>query len=125
VSVTTPTTPIIAEDIKQWRGQDVVDREGEKLGKLDEVYYDTESDLPGFAAIKSGLIGKHVTLVPLAGASVGVGYVRVAASKEQFKGAPSFDPEAELSVDDEASSYGYFGLDHEPTSEGVRRLAKH
>jgi uncharacterized protein YrrD len=118
-------TPFIAEDIKQWRGEDVIDRTGEKLGKLDEVYYDTETDQPDFAAVKSGLIGKHVTLVPLAGASVGHDFVRVNVSKDQVKNAPSFDPEAELSADDEASSYGYYGLDYTPAGQGARRLAKH
>ena len=121
----TPTTPIVAEDIKEWRGEDVLDPAGEKLGKLDEVYYDTETDQPGFAAVKSGVIGKHVTLVPLAGATVGHDFLRVTASKDQVKNAPSLDPDAELSAEDEASSYGYFGLDYAPAGQGARRLAKH
>jgi PRC-barrel domain len=113
------------EDIKQWAGQDVVDAGGDKLGKLEEVYYDTESDVPAFAAVKSGLIGKHVSLVPLEGASVGQSYVRVAAAKGEFKDAPNFDPDAELTVDDEASSYRHYGLDYQPSGQGARRLAKH
>jgi uncharacterized protein YrrD len=124
-SPTTPFTPIFVEDIKKWQGDDVIDQAGEKLGKLEEVYYDAETDLPGFAAVKSGVLGKRVTLVPLAGASVGHDFVRVKATKEQVKKAPSFDPGAELSADDEASSYGYFGLDYAPAGQGARRLAKH
>jgi hypothetical protein len=73
--VTDPTgataDSIVIEDIKEWRGQDVIDSQGEKLGKLEDVYYDTESDAPAFGAIKSGLVGKHITLVPLAGATAG------------------------------------------------------
>jgi hypothetical protein len=121
----TPSTPFLAEDIKQWRGEDVIDRTGEKLGKLDEVYYDTETDEPGFGAVKSGLIGKHLTLVPLAGATVGHDFVRVTASKDQVKNAPTFDTDAELTAGDEASTYGYFGLDYTPAGQGARRLAKH
>jgi len=124
-SAATPSTPIIAEDIKQWRGEDVVDRAGDKLGKLDDIYYDTETDQPGFAAVKSGRIGKHLTLVPLAGATVGHDFVRVTASKDQVKNAPSFDPEADLTADEEASAYGYFGLEYTPAGQGARRLAKH
>jgi hypothetical protein len=122
---TTPSTPIVAEDIKAWQGDDVLDPGGEKLGKLDEVYYDTETDQPGFATVKSGLIGKHVTLVPLAGATVGHDHVRVAIAKDQFKNAPSFDTDTELSADDEASAYGYFGIDYRTAGQGARRLAKH
>jgi PRC-barrel domain len=119
------TSSITIEDVKEWRGQDVVDAQGEKLGKLDEVYYDTESDAPAFGAVKSGLMGKHITLVPLAGASAGQTYIRVATAKDRFKNAPSIDPDAELTAEDEASSYGHFGLDYRPAGAGARRLAKH
>jgi hypothetical protein len=125
MSTPTPTTPIVAEDIKAWQGDDVVDPGGEKLGKLEEIYFDTETDEPGFAAVKSGTFGKHITLVPLHGATVGHDFVRVAASKEQFKNAPSFDTDAELSSDEEASAYGYFGIAYQPAGQGARRLAKH
>jgi hypothetical protein len=113
------------EDIKEWRGQDVVDSGGDKLGKLEEVYYDTETDVPAFAAVKSGVLGKHVSLVPLAGASVGQSYVRVTAAKTEFKDAPSLDPDAELTLDDEAGSYRHYGLEYQPAGQGARRLAKH
>lgn len=109
------------EDLKEWSGQDVVDLQGEKLGKLEEVLYDTETDTPAFAAIKSGTFGKHLTLVALAGASAGRAYLRVTVDKK----APSFDPESELTLEDEASAYAYYGLDYQPVGEGARRLAKH
>lgn len=125
MSTTAGTTVIAVEDIKDWRGQDVLDAQGDKLGKLDEVYYDTRTDLPSFGAVKSGTLSKHVTLVPLTAATAGQSYVRVTISKDQFKNAPSFDPDAELSADDEAGSYRYFGLDYEPDPQGARRLAKH
>src|SRR4051794_21057750 len=119
------TSSVAIEDIKEWRGQAVLDPQGEKLGTLDEVYYDTESDAPAFGAVKSGLVGKHITLVPLAGASAGQSYIRVATAKEQFKDAPSIDTDVELTAEDEASSYGHFGLDYRPAGAGTRRLAKH
>jgi sporulation protein YlmC with PRC-barrel domain len=115
---------IPVENISDWRGQEVVDRSGEKLGKLEEVYYDGETDEPAFAAVKSGLVSKSITLVPLARASVGHDYVRVDQAKGDVKKAPSFDTDAELSLDDEASAYRHFGLEYTPAGEGARRLAK-
>jgi PRC-barrel domain len=38
--------------------------DGEKLGKVDAIYFDT--DKPEWAAVKSGLFSSHVILVPLA-----------------------------------------------------------
>ena len=119
------TTAIAVEDVKEWRGQDVIDPAGEKLGKLEEVYYDTETDAPAFAAVKSGLFGRRLTLVPFAGATVGRSHLRVRAAKDEFKDAPSFDPDAELGADDEASTYRHYGLEYVPVGQGARRLAKH
>jgi len=121
----TATTAIAIEDVTQWLGQDVLDAQGEKLGKLDQVFWDTELDIPAFAAIKSGTFGKHGTLVSLAGATAGQAYLRVAIDKGTFKKAPSFDPAAELTAEDEVSAYEYYGLEYRPAGAGARRLAKH
>jgi hypothetical protein len=125
---TTPLTTISSvpvEDLKQWAGQDVVDPDGEKLGTLEEVLYDAETDTPAFVAVKSGTFGKHLTLVALAGATAGQAYLRVKVDKKRFKKAPSFDTETELTLEDEASAYGFYELDYTPVGEGARRLAKH
>jgi sporulation protein YlmC with PRC-barrel domain len=115
---------IPVENITDWRGQEVVDRKGEKLGKLEEVYFDGETDQPAFIAVKSGLVNKSITLVPLGGASVGREYVRVDQAKGDVKKAPSYDTDAELSLNDEARAYRHFGLEYQPAGEGARRLAK-
>jgi hypothetical protein len=115
---------IPVENIGDWRGQEVVDPNGEKLGKLEEIYYDGETDEPAFAAVKTGLVSKSLTLVPLAQASVGRDYVRVARRKTVFKKAPSFDTDAELTLDDEAATYEHYSLTYTPAGEGARRLAK-
>ena len=115
---------IPVENIGDWRGQDVVDANGDKLGKLEEVYYDGETDEPVFAAVKSGLVSKSLTFVPLARASVGRDYVRVDRPKSEFKKAPSYDTDAELTLNDEAATYAHYGLEYTPAGEGARRLAK-
>jgi hypothetical protein len=115
---------IPVENIADWRGQDVVDRKGDRLGKVDEVYFDGETDEPAFVSIKSGLVNKSITLVPLAGASVGRAYLRVDHAKGDVKKAPSFATDRELSLNDEARAYRYFGLEYQPAGEGARRLAK-
>jgi sporulation protein YlmC with PRC-barrel domain len=112
------------ENITDWRGQEVVDTTGEKLGKLEDVYYDGETDEPVFAAVKTGLVSKSLTLVPLLRASVGRDYVRVDRPKADFKKAPSFDTDAELSLSDEAATFAHYSLEYTPAGEGARRLAK-
>ena len=45
----------------------LVDRDGERIGKLQDVYVDVENDEPQFATVKEGFIGRHLTFVPLGG----------------------------------------------------------
>ena len=74
------------EHIEDWRGQAVVDRDGETLGKLDEVYYAPGTDRPVLIAIKSGLLGRKASLVPLHGATAGRDHLQVAHDKATIDG---------------------------------------
>src|ERR1700723_2567933 len=48
-----------AGDIREWRGYDVVDPEGHKIGELEAVYVDTSTDLPAFGTVKVGIPTRH------------------------------------------------------------------
>ncbi|MGZ4187516.1 MAG: PRC-barrel domain-containing protein, partial [Solirubrobacteraceae bacterium] len=50
-------------NIAEWHGKMLVDRDGEKIGKLQDVYVDVENDEPQFATVKEGFIGRHLTFV--------------------------------------------------------------
>ncbi len=116
---------IAVEDVKEWRGENVLGLDDEKYGKLEEVYYDTETDLPAFGAVKSGTFGKKLTLVPLAGATAGRSHLRVGVDKDTFKKAPSFDTDIDFSAEDEAEIYSFYGIGYVSVGQDARRLAKH
>jgi sporulation protein YlmC with PRC-barrel domain len=78
---------ITVEQIEQWQGEPVLDSDGEQLGKVADVFYDAGSGEPVLLAVKSGLLGRHSRLVPLDGASVGRGHVRVAHTQAQVEGS--------------------------------------
>ena len=61
-----PSTTALAGVAGQLRWILRQDRNGEKIGKLQDVYVDVETDQPQFATVKEGLIGRHPTFVPLA-----------------------------------------------------------
>jgi sporulation protein YlmC with PRC-barrel domain len=75
------------DQIEEWLGQEVLDADGERVGKLDEVFYSVNSGEAVFVSVKSGLLGRHSSTVPLAGASVGRDYVRLAYTAEQIDGS--------------------------------------
>ncbi len=110
----------------QWRGKLLVDSKGDKIGKLQEVYVDVETDQPQFGTVKEGIIGRHLTFVPLGGARVGPDSLVVAVTKEQVRSAPDIDLHGdELSQADESALYHHFELNYTPPSTpSGRRLAR-
>jgi hypothetical protein len=59
---------IEAEQLQTWIGAEVLDGSGEKLGKLEEVYF--RGDLPVAVGIRSGLVGHKHHAAALRGATV-------------------------------------------------------
>lgn len=115
-----------ALNVADWHGQQIIDIDGEKIGKLEDVYVDVETDVPQFATVKEGLIGRHLTFVPLGGITVGPDELRVAVTKAQVQDAPNIAQQGEeLSQDDESALYHHFELNYTPiNTESGRRLAK-
>ena len=84
------------ERIDEWVGSDVVDPDGEKIGKLEDFYFTPGSDEPVAAAVKYGTLGKTLSVVPLTGATVSRSYLRVTHAKDSLKGAPDVQPSTDL-----------------------------
>jgi uncharacterized protein (TIGR02271 family) len=99
-------------DVLEWRGRTVVDRDGEKIGKLDEIYVDRHTDEPEWALVNTGLFGTKSSFVPLKGAAPAGDDVRVAYAKDQVKDAPSIDPDGELSQQEEQGLYRHYAMDY-------------
>jgi len=113
-----------AGDIREWRGHDVVDDEGHKIGILESVYVDTVSDQPAFATVTVGLPTRHrLVFVPLAGATVGPGCLKVTYSRHKVKDAPSIGTDGVLPAGDEEAVFKHYDLTYEPGG-GERRLAR-
>jgi uncharacterized protein (TIGR02271 family) len=89
---------------------EVIDNEGSKVGKVNVVFVDNTTGRPEWAAVKTGLFGGHVTLVPLSNARVSGDQVIVAYTKDAIKDAPNHDPDVELTTTDEAGLLRYYGL---------------
>jgi hypothetical protein len=114
-----------ASDIREWRGHDVVDSKGSKIGTLESVYVDTATDEAAFATVTVGMPTRHrLVFVPLAGATVGPGYLKVTYAKGQVKGAPSIDTDGELPASDEAGVFEHYDLSYQTGAGGERRLAR-
>jgi sporulation protein YlmC with PRC-barrel domain len=113
-------------NIADWHGKMLIDRDGEKIGKLQDVYVDIENDEPQFATVKEGFIGRHLTFVPLGGITVGPDDLQVPVTKAQVESAPNIEQHGEeLSQADESALYHHFELNYTPpNTKSGRRLAR-
>jgi len=113
-------------NLAEWHGKMLIDRDGEKIGKLQDVYVDVETDEPQFGTVKEGLIGRHLTFVPLAAIKVGPDDLQVAVSRQQVKDAPNIEQHGEeLSQADESALYHHYELNYSPpNTPSGRRLAR-
>ncbi|HYP49147.1 MAG TPA: PRC and DUF2382 domain-containing protein, partial [Thermoleophilaceae bacterium] len=96
----------------EWRGRNVVGSDGEKIGKLDEIYLDEETNKPEWATVNTGLFGSKSSFVPLAGAKPSGEDVQLGFTKEQVKDAPNVDADGELSQNQESELYGHYGMNY-------------
>jgi sporulation protein YlmC with PRC-barrel domain len=112
--------------VADWQGKVLLDVNGEKIGKLEDVYVDVETDVPQFATVKEGFIGRHLTFVPLGGITVGPDELRVAVTRDQVQDAPNIELKGdELSQADESALYHHYELNYTPPDiESGRRLAR-
>jgi hypothetical protein len=114
-----------AADIREWRGHDVVDAGGHKIGALEAVYVDTGTDLPSFGTVRVGMPTRHrLVFVPLDQATVGPGYLKVRYDKRQVKNAPAIHTDGELPAGDEEAIFKHYGLTYQPGADGARLLAR-
>jgi uncharacterized protein YrrD len=112
--------------VTDWQGKVLVDRNGEKIGKLQDVYVDVETDEPQFGTVKEGFLDRHLTFVPLGGIQIGIDDLKVAVTKEQVRSAPEIELHGEeLTQADESTLYHHFELNYTPiNTESGRRLAR-
>jgi hypothetical protein len=82
------------EQLQAWRGHDVFGPGEEKLGKIEQVYFDRETGEPSFAMVKTGFFSSSI--VPLLSSDMGESHVGVRYTKQQAKGAPSIGNSIEL-----------------------------
>ena len=101
---------ISEQQIQQVIGTTAYDADGDKLGKVGEVYLDDETGRPEWATVHTGLFGTKETFVPLAQADLSGDQLRFPYDKAKIKDAPKVDADGHLSPQEEQELYRYYGL---------------
>src|SRR3954451_6052151 len=100
------------QQLQAWRGHELVDAEGAKIGKVHEIYVDRDTGQPEWLAVATGMFGTKVSFVPLTGATAQGDRLVSRWSKEQVKDAPNAEADGELSQEEEARLYQHYGVSY-------------
>ena len=93
-----------------WRGHDLIDRDGDKVGKIDEVYANDQTGQAEWVTVNTGLFGSRSSFVPLQGSQAAGDALQVPYTKEQIKGAHNIDADGHIGPDEVAALYEHYSL---------------
>ena len=105
-------TPSV-EEVRGWLGRVMVDRDGNRLGEITDIYLDRETDRPEWAVVRTGLFGLRSSFVPLAEATETEDHIQVPHQRTLVKDAPNIEADGQLSEAEEAELYRHYSLDYD------------
>jgi hypothetical protein len=120
-------------DPKALAGLYVIGSSNVELGVVEGVYADIRSGQPQWAAVRSGLFGTDVSLIPLAKAECDESSLRIPYSVQQVRDAPHRASGTVMSHKEEANLFRHYGIGYgtagppsgKPVSRGAGRTMLH
>jgi hypothetical protein len=94
-----------------WEGRPLLDRDGDRIGTIEEILLVEETGSPEWALVKLGRLKTRTTLVPIADAQPVDEGVRVGVGKDVVEQAPPIDADAAESDDEVRAVYRHYGID--------------
>ena len=105
------------QDARQAIGSTVYSTNGDKIGKVGQLFLDDETQRPEFITVNTGLFGTNETFIPVADAELSGDRLTVPFDKSKVKDAPKVDAGGQLTQREEAELYDYYGIDYSSATE--------
>jgi uncharacterized protein (TIGR02271 family) len=103
-------------------GANVYDVAGERIGSVEEIFYDDETSRPEWIGVGTGFLGTRRILVPVAGARASGDGITVPYAKDTVNDAPDVDGDR-ISEDVEVQLYTYYRTSWTDRWSGDRAVA--
>src|SRR3954468_10751450 len=88
--------------------------DGDKIGKVGQLFLDDETGRPEFVTVNTGLFGTKETFLPIAEASISGDQLVVPFTKDKVKDAPNVDADGgHLDRPEEQPLYEYYGMSYD------------
>jgi hypothetical protein len=95
------------EQVKSWGGKLLVDRTGQPIGTVTQVYTDDATGLPEWATTR---LGEATFYLPLQGAIEADGQIRLVVHRDDVAKSPAVVDKRHITPDEEARLYRYYGI---------------
>jgi uncharacterized protein (TIGR02271 family) len=99
------------DQLLQARGRPVYGSDGSRLGEIEEIFVDNDTEQPEWFALGAGFAGAKRVLVPVTGATSYEDGFQVPYREDQVKATPDVDSD-EISQEFEARLYSHYGLQY-------------
>src|SRR5919107_2971469 len=96
------------DTIFNWRGKTVRDPDGDKVGKLGDVYLDEATDQPAYAGVHTGLFGLKESVVPLDALQPDGNDLVIGFAAATVRDAPKVDPDDGLDPEEEERLWRHY-----------------
>lgn len=101
-----------------WQGQTMLDRDGEKVGTIKEIFVVEDAGGPEWALVQLGRRKGHTTLVPLTRAHPVDHGVKIDYEKDAISEAPEVDAHSDPSEQQVNALYRHYGIDVNGVTNG-------
>jgi uncharacterized protein (TIGR02271 family) len=92
-------------------GSTMYDQDGDKVGKVGQLFLDDQTGRPEFVTVNTGFFGSNESFVPVESATVADGGLRVPYPKDQIKDAPNVDLDGgHLDESEEQRLFEHYGM---------------
>jgi uncharacterized protein (TIGR02271 family) len=115
----------VAKSYEAWIGRDAYDRNGDKIGEIESIYYDDRTSRPEWVAVRTGLFGRKLSFVPIAGSSPHGDDLQLAYEKATVKDSPNCEADGHLSEEEERRLFGHYQFNwDDSTTTGYGELSR-
>jgi uncharacterized protein (TIGR02271 family) len=98
-------------DAREVIGSTAYSADGDKIGKVGQLFLDDETGRPEFVTVNTGLFGNNETFIPVGEANVEGDRLVLPFSKDKVKDAPNVNAESgHLDKPEERRLYEYYGM---------------
>src|SRR4051812_48245070 len=109
-------------DVRQVIGATAYGDDGDKIGKVGQVFLDDQTGKPEFVTVNTGLFGTKETFIPVQAATFNGDRLVLPFSKDKVKDAPKVDAdEGHLDRPEERRLYEYYGLSYDGSGADLGR----